>query len=424
MTIKSALFVDFDNIFSRLGEIDQTVAQDFAMGPMAWINWLETHLEGGPRRILIRRCYLNPAVFYEYRPYFIRSAFDVIECPALTRQGKTSADIRMAMDVLDVLHHPVPYDEVIFMSGDADFTPLLIRLREHDFQTSVLSVGFTSPAYKAAGSRLIEEETFVRQALGYSENVEPVPTPACDPETHAPPRVVSAAEPAPQQPDDLETTKQAIAAHVKERVARSQFPVSMATLAQEVIDRFDDPTCSDWYGYGRFTDLLRELDITPFEIVSIGPGYVLDPERHDRPTGMRVAGEFEERYPEVAPFARKVHQITDAPYLLPEHYQALFRAIADEINESGYTLTRTSRRVRNQLQEEGVPVSRAHVNFLLVGIGRTGHRFEQGAEDQNILAKAMAKNIYDLCQAAQFQLDKHETELLFRWLVPRMAQEA
>ena len=51
------------------------------------------------------------------------------------------------------------------MSGDADFTPLLIRLQEHARRTLVLSVGYSSPAYTAAASWRIREDWFLQQAL-------------------------------------------------------------------------------------------------------------------------------------------------------------------------------------------------------------------------------------------------------------------
>ena len=67
------------------------------------------------RRILIRRCYLNPQSFSNFRPYFIRSAFEVVDCPPLTARGKTSTDIHLVMDVLDTLnlHLVAQVDEVL-----------------------------------------------------------------------------------------------------------------------------------------------------------------------------------------------------------------------------------------------------------------------------------------------------------------------
>ena len=67
--MKSALFVDFDNVFSGLRLLDPTVAERFAMRPLEWIRWLTESLpapahaaEGAARRLLVRRCYLTSQV--------------------------------------------------------------------------------------------------------------------------------------------------------------------------------------------------------------------------------------------------------------------------------------------------------------------------------------------------------------------------
>ena len=69
------------------------------------------------------------------------------------------------MDCMDDLSHSTHFDEFIILSGDADFTPLLIRLQEHARRTLVLSVGYSSPAYTAAASWRIREDWFLQQAL-------------------------------------------------------------------------------------------------------------------------------------------------------------------------------------------------------------------------------------------------------------------
>ncbi len=65
--MKSALFVDFDNVYSGLRRLDQETADQFARNPTVWMNWLIKSLEmpepvapGAKRRVLVRRCYLNP----------------------------------------------------------------------------------------------------------------------------------------------------------------------------------------------------------------------------------------------------------------------------------------------------------------------------------------------------------------------------
>ena len=104
--VRAALFVDFDNIQIGLEQQDSSFAAEFATNPDRWLHWLEKQMPCayhgmGPaqRRILLRRCYMNPQKFSGFRPYFIRSAFEVIDCPPLTARGKTSTDIKHIMGV-------------------------------------------------------------------------------------------------------------------------------------------------------------------------------------------------------------------------------------------------------------------------------------------------------------------------------------
>lgn len=173
--LRSALFVDFDNIFIGLKRQQAEAAELFATKPDKWVCWLEQSAPSGygtssqsppERRVLVRRCYINPRTFQVYRPHFIRSGFEVVDCPPLTSQGKTSADIHMVIDMLDALAHSTRFDEFIVLSGDADFTPVLLRLRKHDRRTITLAVGPASPAYKASSDHLIDESVFLEKGLG------------------------------------------------------------------------------------------------------------------------------------------------------------------------------------------------------------------------------------------------------------------
>jgi hypothetical protein len=173
--IKSALFVDFDNIYIGLSKTDPQAAERFASDPARWLAWLERGIldsatqQARPRSVLIRRCYPNPdAGFRRYRSFFTSAAFSVIDCPSMTRAGKNSADIYMVMDILDTLNHKTNFDEFIIFSGDSDFMPVLLRLRAYDRRTTTLAIDFMPPAYKAACDLVISEEEFIENALGLS----------------------------------------------------------------------------------------------------------------------------------------------------------------------------------------------------------------------------------------------------------------
>lgn len=174
--LRSALFVDFDNIYSGLRELDPRAAERFATNPQSWVDWMMLGLPGpeardgaeAKRAILIRRCYLNPERFQRHRADFTRAGFEVVDCPPLTRQGKTSTDIRMVMDILDTLRHETHFHEFILLSSDADFTPVLLRLRSMDRRTLVLTVGPAARAYRSACEQVIDEVFFIEAGLGVS----------------------------------------------------------------------------------------------------------------------------------------------------------------------------------------------------------------------------------------------------------------
>jgi hypothetical protein len=178
---KIALFVDFDNIFLGLRETSREAAEAFATRPHQWLKWIENGMPDrkadhtGPKesRVLIRRCYLNPGTFGKYRVWFTRAGFSVVDCPPLTSQGKNSADIMMVMDMMDALRHETRFDRFVIMSADADFTPVLQRLRAHDRRTAVLVSGQAALAYRASCDRVITEDAFIEHALEIAPPPEP-----------------------------------------------------------------------------------------------------------------------------------------------------------------------------------------------------------------------------------------------------------
>ena len=79
----------------------------------------------------------------------------------------------MVLDIVDLLQHQVHYDEFIVLSADADFTPVLRKLRRWDRRTTVLAIGFPSAAYQASADLLIDQDAFLREALRREETETP-----------------------------------------------------------------------------------------------------------------------------------------------------------------------------------------------------------------------------------------------------------
>ncbi len=143
--LRAAIFLDFDNVVSGMALLaGPDLAERFADEPLAWLR----PLMDGPRRTLLRRCYMNSnaylrradqsrAYFGDFRFAFQAVGFEVVDCPPLT-QLKNGADIRMTVDVMDTLASSTRFDEFNLLSSDSDFVPLLLRLRAADRRTRVL----------------------------------------------------------------------------------------------------------------------------------------------------------------------------------------------------------------------------------------------------------------------------------------------
>lgn len=266
--MKSALFVDFDNVYSALRRLDPAVAERFAFQPIQWMRWLTDSLmapphapDGAKRRLLVRRCYLNPQAYQRFRPAFNRAGFEIIDCPPMTSEGKTSTDIHMVLDVVDLLQHEVHYDEFIVFSADADFTPLLRKLRRSDRRTTVLAVGFPSAAYQASADLLIDQDDFIRFGLGFAE-----PEPA------------SASSPAVVSRPASDITKD-VRSLIARYVAESSKPVSLPWLASKALKEVEGLDAADWAGYSGFRQLVEALQLPKLR-VNWETGTVLDPARH------------------------------------------------------------------------------------------------------------------------------------------------
>lgn len=265
--MKSALFVDFDNVYSGLRRLDQETADQFAGNPTAWMNWLVKSLEmpepvlpGAKRRVLVRRCYLNPQAYQRFRPSFNLAGFEIIDCPALTSEGKTSTDIHMVLDIVDLLEHETRYDEFIVFSADADFTPVLRKLRRWDRRTTVLAIGFPSAAYRASADLLIDQDDFVRKALNFDETV-------------VLPQVAEV------NPPSIECSPAALKL-IRQAVKGAPAPLSLAKVASMLLSKIDGLDASSWAGFSSFRSLIESLDLSPLVVTWEAGGTIHDPKRH------------------------------------------------------------------------------------------------------------------------------------------------
>jgi len=124
-----ALFIDFENI--AIGVTDAK-HKKFEVNLL-----LERLLEKG--KIVVKRAYCDWDKFPDYKRELHEAAIELIEIPGRAYSGKNSADIRMAVDAMDMCWSKEHIDVFVVASGDSDFSPLVSKLKENDKRT--LGVG-------------------------------------------------------------------------------------------------------------------------------------------------------------------------------------------------------------------------------------------------------------------------------------------
>jgi uncharacterized protein (TIGR00288 family) len=119
---KIALFIDFENI--AIGVIDAKYKK-FEANLL-----LERLLEKG--KIVVKRAYCDWDKFPEAKRELHENAIEMIEIPGRGYSGKNSADIRMAVDAMDMCWSKEHINMFVIASGDSDFSPLVSKLKEND----------------------------------------------------------------------------------------------------------------------------------------------------------------------------------------------------------------------------------------------------------------------------------------------------
>lgn len=285
----STIFIDYDNVYLSLKRKSEDAAKRFAKDAGIWLREIEsgrliTPTNGlastGPRRIVMNRCYGNPVPrrnasdnatdmnsFPFVRHHFLRAGMEAIDCPPLTSQLKNSADIRMVMDVRDLLGHDTYFDEFIILSGDADFTPLLHRLRAHARRTVVFANDHTAAPYTAIADGEIRESSLISLLLeGTAAATEPEAAPVVSTSSNGP---------------SLETVRREILTEVVGWVKSAGQPVPLEALADRAVRTLghDRTVGTGWAGAGSFSNLLTKGLPAEIRLSEQPPYYVFDASR-------------------------------------------------------------------------------------------------------------------------------------------------
>src|SRR5436309_11896000 len=126
-----ALFLDYENL--AIGARDNLGGMAFDFRPIA-----DALAERG--RVVVRRAYADWSYFDEDRRMLTRSRVELIEMPQrLGASRKNAADIKMAVDAMELAFAREYVSTFAICTGDSDFTPLVHKLRE--LNKRVIGVG-------------------------------------------------------------------------------------------------------------------------------------------------------------------------------------------------------------------------------------------------------------------------------------------
>ncbi len=276
-TERAAIMIDVDNTLSTLLDRDIRAAHNFVRDPARWLRKLE-HLgdsgrpgEARHRRFLERRAYLNPVgrilvpgearerPIGEFRSAFVQAGFEVVDTPPLTKGGKTATDMIMALDAYEMLAS-APIDAFFVVSSDADFTPLLLRIRARDRRTVVIATGYAAAAYRAAADMFIDYARLSSDVLGV------IPASA----------ILSAAT---------------------EVIAELHGAVRVTTVAQRIIAKLGpDVVTDDWCGSGSLTGFLEQLGGQELQVIHSPAGDWIIASRDARCPGTQPSTGIPESY--------------------------------------------------------------------------------------------------------------------------------
>lgn len=240
-----ALFLDYENL--ALGARDHLGGMTLDFRPIA-----DALAERG--RVVVRRAYADWSYFDEDRRLLTRSHVELIEMPQrMGASRKNAADIKMAVDAMELAFEREYISTFVLCTGDSDFTPLVHKLR--GLNKRVIGVGVeqsTSALLPPACDEFL-----------YYDRLEGVEVPAARTRGGGGGRPARAAEPEhrPAEPEPVHDDD-ALAVLVAQTVAGLQGSsggeVTASTLKRTLLRK--DPTFSESdYGFRAFGELLRHL---------------------------------------------------------------------------------------------------------------------------------------------------------------------
>jgi uncharacterized protein (TIGR00288 family) len=230
--VRIGLFIDYENLAIGARE-DLGITFDF--GPIA-----DALAERG--RVVVRRAYADWSRFEKDRQMLTTNHVELIEIPQ--RKGmvrKNAADIKMAVDAVELAFERDYITTFVICTGDSDFSPLVHKLRELNKQ--VIGVGL-----KASTSKLLPPacDEFI-----FYENLDGVD----EPQARVLRRGDSGREPDTQ---DLKSLDRFISQTLAGLLRSGDTEVRSSQIKRAAL-RKDSTFSESDYGFRTFGELMRNL---------------------------------------------------------------------------------------------------------------------------------------------------------------------
>jgi uncharacterized LabA/DUF88 family protein len=238
-----ALFLDYENL--AIGTRDALDGVAFDLKPIA-----DALAERG--RVVSRRAYADWSMFDEDRRMLTRNHVELIEIPQ--RMGavrKNAADIKLAVDAIELAFERNYVTTFVIGTGDSDFTPLVHKLRE--LNKRVIGVGV-----RASTSALLPPAC---DEFLFYDSLEGVERPTGGD------RVQPEAEVSKQSVGELER----LISTTVTGLQRSAGDAVLASSLKRALIRKDPTFTEADYGFRAFGELLRHLEDRKVVALAEGP---------------------------------------------------------------------------------------------------------------------------------------------------------
>jgi NYN domain/OST-HTH/LOTUS domain len=252
-----ALFLDYENL--AIGARDALGGLRFDLKPV-----LDALAERG--RVIARKAYADWSSFDEDRRMLTRGHVELIEIPQrMGASRKNAADIKLAVDALEMAFERDYVTTFVICTGDSDLTPLVHKLRE--LNKRVIGVGIkdsTSALLPPACDEFLFYDTLEgvdvpsgaeRRRRGSRSGRSPKKKSTAAAEAEPTEELEPVAEQAPADIDELAVL---VAQTVAGLQRSSSGPVLASTVKRALLRK--DPTFSEAeYGFRAFGELLQHL---------------------------------------------------------------------------------------------------------------------------------------------------------------------